>query len=179
MEFNELIKTRRSIRAYDGTKTVTREQLEEIIEAAIEAPSWKNSQTPRYYCVSSERMAMALREECLPSGNAGKTEGAAYIVTTFVSNISGFDTTTGTANNECGNGWGYYDLGLASMLLTLKAKEMGLGTLIMGLREGEKLRELLDIPSEETIVAVIAVGYPAADPKHTRRRAVSEVAKFL
>ena len=179
MEFSELIETRRSIRAYDGTKTVTREQMEEIITAAIEAPSWKNSQTPRYYCVLSDRMKVALREECLPSGNAGKTEGAAYIVTTFVRDISGFDTTKGVASNECGNGWGYYDLGLSSMLLTLKAKEMGLGTLIMGLRESDKLRELLGIPEDEIIVAVIAVGYPAADPKHTRRHAVEEVTKFL
>lgn len=51
MEFSQLIEERRSIRHYDESKKVTKEQIEEMVQAAIQAPSWKNSQTARYYAV--------------------------------------------------------------------------------------------------------------------------------
>ena len=54
-----------------------------------------------------------------------------------------------------GNGWGCYDLGLQNENFVLKAAELGYGTLIMGLRDGEQLRKVLDIPEEETVVAVL------------------------
>ena len=51
MEFSELIEKRRSIRAYDLSVPVTREEIEKIVYAAQQAPSWKNSQTARFYCL--------------------------------------------------------------------------------------------------------------------------------
>ena len=49
MEFTKLLEERRSIRAFDPEKHVTAEQIQEIVQAAIQAPSWKNSQTTRIY----------------------------------------------------------------------------------------------------------------------------------
>lgn len=92
----------------------------------------------------------------------------ALIVTTFVHDRAGFQK-DGTADNELGNGWGCYDLGLQNENLILKAEDLGLSTLIMGIRESDKLRELLDIPETETVVSVIAVGKAAESP--ARRRA--------
>ena len=45
MEFNELIKVRRSVRKYNTEKQVTKEQIAEILKAAQLAPTWANSQT--------------------------------------------------------------------------------------------------------------------------------------
>lgn len=45
MEFQTVLENRRSVRSYDDSKKVTKEQINEIVEAAIQAPSWKNSQT--------------------------------------------------------------------------------------------------------------------------------------
>lgn len=56
MEFQKLIETRRTIRKYAANSEVTREQMEALIRAAQEAPSWKNSETGRYYCVLSREM---------------------------------------------------------------------------------------------------------------------------
>ena len=68
---------------------------------------------------------------------------------------------------------GCYDLGLQNENLILKATELGLSTLIMGLRDGDKIREMLSIPESETIVSVIAVGKADEEPSRPRRRAVS------
>ena len=43
MEFTKLLEERRSIRAFDPEKHVTAEQIQEIVQAAIQAPSWKKS----------------------------------------------------------------------------------------------------------------------------------------
>lgn len=178
MEFQKLIESRRSIRKYDGSKKVTKEQIETLIAAATEAPSWKNSETARYYCVLSDEMTKRVREECLPGFNREKSENAVLLVTTFVHTRAGFDK-EGDPDNEVGNGWGFYDLGLHNEILLLKAAELGLGSLVMGIRDGEKLREVLEIPESEIVVSVIAVGYPAEAPARPKRRAVEDIAKFF
>lgn len=177
MEFNEVVKNRRSIRKYDTDKKVTGEQIEELIRYAIYAPTWKNSQTARYYCALDGKGREAVAN-CLQGTNKDKTEGAALIVATFVKNRSGFDR-EGNPDNECGNGWGYYDLGIATQNLVLKAQEMGLGTLIMGIRDGEALRSVLSVPENEIIVSVIAVGYSAEQPIMPKRKGVDDITKWF
>lgn len=179
MDFQTLIETRRTVRKYSPETDVTREQILEMVRAAQEAPSWKNTETGRYYCVLSEDMKLKLRQECLGyANNDAKAEHAALIVTTFVHNHAGFQT-DGTADNEIGNGWGCYDLGLQNENLILKATELGLSTLIMGLRDADKIRELLSIPEKETIVSVIAVGKADEEPSRPRRRELDEILKFF
>ena len=179
MEFQKLLETRRTVRKYSADGQITREQVEKLIQAAQEAPSWKNSQTGRYYCVLSEEITGKIRQECMPgANNAVKSEHAALIVTTFVHDRAGFQT-DGTPDNELGNGWGCYDLGLQNENLILKATELGLSTLIMGLRDGDKIREMLSIPESETIVSVIAVGKADEEPSRPRRRELEDVLKFF
>ena len=179
MEFQTLIENRRSVRKYNSHTNVTKEQIQQLVQAALEAPSWKNTETGRYYCVLSEEIVNKIRENCLPGArNAEKSEHAALIVTTFVHNRAGFQT-DGTPDNELGNGWGCYDLGLQNANLILKATDLGLSTLIMGLREADKLREIVSIPETETIAAVIAVGKAAEEPTRKPRKSLDEIAKFF
>ena len=124
-------------------------------------------------------MVDKIRMECLSdAGNAGKSEHAALIITTFVHDRAGFQK-DGSADNELGNGWGCYDLGLQNENLILKATDLGLSTLIMGLREANRLREILNIPETETIVSVIAVGKAAEEPIRPHRKPIEEIAKFF
>ena len=178
MEFQKLIEERRTIRKYRPESRITKEDLLAVIRAAQEAPSWKNSQTGRYYCVMSEEMVEKVSRECLPEMNQAKAENGSLIVTTFVHNHAGFQK-DGTPDNELGNGWGCYDLGLQNEILILKAKELGYGTLIMGLRAGDKLREILSIPETETVVAVIAIGKAAEEPARPKRKDVEDIVKFF
>lgn len=92
----------------------------------------------------------------------------------------GFDKNTSCPVNEAGDGWGYYDLGLQNENLLLKAAELGLDTLVMGIRDGEALRELLNIPDSENVVSVIAVGYRGQEPpERPKRKELEVVAKFI
>lgn len=74
-------------------------------------------------------------------------------MTTVVLNRSGFDK-DGTAVTEIGNGWGYYDLGLNNMALLLKATELGISTLVMGIRDGENSEKNLTFPKQRLLSAL-------------------------
>ncbi len=178
MEFQKLIEERRSMRGYDEERQVTKEQIEELVEAAIQAPSWKNSQTARYYCVLDKEARERFAQECLPPFNQKNSQNAALVVTTFVENRAGFDRESGKPDNEVGNGWGFYDLGLHNANFLLKAKDMGLDTLVMGIRDAKKIRTFLEIPEEEIIVSVLAVGYGNKEMMKPKRKAVEEILKI-
>ena len=177
MEFTELIKERRSVRAYREAE-ITHEELLGIMKEAQMAPSWKNMQASRCYIVESPGKVSAFRKGALPEYNQNSTaKASAYIVTTFVRNTVGY--LDGKPQTELGNKWGAYDLGLHDAYLLLAARNAGWDTLVMGLRNVEYIRETLGIPAEEDVVSVIAVGKRSAEPVLRPRKETEEVAKFF
>ena len=177
MELREVMQKRKSIRQY-LTTPVEEEKVKAMIEAAILAPTWKNAQEIRYYVAVSEVKRQAVLD-ALGEGNRKKTQNApVFLISAVILNRAGFQK-DGTADNELGNGWGCYDLGLQNENLVLKAWELGYGTVIMGLRTGDKLREILSIPETETVVAVIAIGKAAEEPARPKRKDVEDIVKFF
>lgn len=179
MEFSRLIEERRSIRAYAADVSVSADEIKQMIYAAQQAPSWKNSETGRYYVALSADAVKQVRDTCLPRFNYERTENVvAFIITAFKRGISGF-TPDGEPTDEHGNGWGAYDLGLQNQNLLLKAREFGYDTLIMGLRREELLREMFSIPEDEALMSVIALGKRAADVNKPERKDMDDIAKFF
>lgn len=176
MELQKALEQRRSIRKYQE-KPVEEEKLKELIKAASLAPSWKNSQVSRYYIAKSEQAVQKVRE-ALPEFNQKNSLHAPVLITTaIVMNRSGYNI-DGTPTNELENGWGYYDCGMQNMNLLLKAEELGLSTLVMGIRDAQILKSVFDIPDEESVVSVIAVGYGDISPDMPKRKELEEIAKF-
>jgi len=123
MEFNDLIKIRRSTRKYTEERP-DHDQIEEILKKAQQAPSWKNLQSARSYVAESPEILEKLRTEGLPEFNRKNSENAVLIVSTFVPGLSGFAGET--QSNEQGNAWGAYDLGLHDAYLVLAASYMAM-----------------------------------------------------
>jgi nitroreductase len=174
--FDEVLTTRRSIRNYDATKKISEAEVRELLKAAQEAPSWANQQPTKYYVAISPEKLAAVQE--MVGGNKDRIKNApVLIVSTFERGKSGFFGNTPT--NEVGDGWGAYDNGLSNCYLVLKARAMGFDTLIMGMREADKLRELFAIPENESVMAVIALGYRAGEPRKPNHRPLDEIVKFF
>ena len=172
MEFEQLIEQRRSVRSYKD-EPIERELIETILKEAQSAPSWKNSQAARVYAVIEKEKLEKVRST-LPSFNQKSSAGACLLVTTFVRKVSGH--TQSVPDNEGGDLWGAYDLGLHDAYLILSAKNHGLDTLIMGLRDSEQLRDILAISEDEEIMSVIALGHGEGQPAFKNRKALEEVA---
>ncbi|WP_294383841.1 nitroreductase family protein [uncultured Ruminococcus sp.] len=177
MELSKVMHTRRSVREYIN-KPVEQEKLREVISAAQLAPSWKNSQVSRYYVVTGEEKLAEVKYALSPYNQKNMADAPALIVTAIVLNRSGYEK-DGTPTNELGNGWGFYDCGLQSMNLLLKATELGLSTLVMGIRDNEKIKKILGIPETEAVVSVIGVGYSNAEPAMPKRKEIDDIAKFF
>ena len=77
------------------------------------------------------------------------------------------------------DGYQYFDNGLQVENLCLRASDMGLGTLIMGLFDEEKIRVSLKIPDDEKIVVIVARGVPETIPEMPRRLPMEEIVKFI
>ena len=174
--FSEVLKTRRSVRNFDASKTISQEEVRSLLAEVQEAPSWANQQPSRYYVALTPEKVDAVRE--LIGMNKKNTEGASvFIVSTFERGKSGFFRDEAT--NEIGDGWGAYDNGLSNAYLVLQARAMGFDTLIMGMRDGDGLRALFGIPETEIVMAVIALGYRAEEPNRTERKNLDEVIRFF
>ena len=174
--FDEVLTSRRSVRNYDATKKISEAEVRELIKAVQDAPSWANLQPTKYYIAISEEKLAAVQD--MVGANKERIKNApVLIVSTFERGKSGFFQ--GNQTNEVGDGWGAYDNGLSDCYMILKARAMGFDTLIMGMRDADKLRELFSIPGDETIMAVIALGYRAEEPNRTERKPLDDIVKFF
>ena len=174
--FEEVLTTRRSVRSYDASKTISEAEIRTLLTAAQEAPSWANMEPTKYYVAIGPEKRAALLE--MIGGNKERVANApVLIVSTFETGKSGFFR--GQATNEVGDGWGAYDNGLSNAYLVLQVRAMGFDTLIMGMRQADAIRAEFAIPESETIMAVIAVGYRAGEPSRPARRDLDEIVQFF
>ena len=177
MAFSKLIEARRSVRAYAPSE-ISREELTQIVTEALNAPSWKNQEATRYRIAASTESKARVWKEALPSFNAtSSANAAALVVVSFKKGLSGY---LGDAPaNEVGEMWGAYDAGLASSYFVLAAKNHGWDTLIMGIRDEAALRKIFDIPADEVVLSVIALGKSAQPYFKNPRKPVGEVLEIV
>jgi hypothetical protein len=167
--FDEIVRSRVSVRVFDTERTIAREILDRAISQAICAPSVCNRQTWRVHQYEGEEAQKVLK---LQSGNRGfgHTIPCVLVVT---SDLRYF---TGTAERY--QAW--IDGGMFSMLLLLALHSQGLGAVALNWsvlnKRDIQLRKVGKIPSHERIIMLIGCGYPAEGitvPKSHRRAAES------
>ena len=157
------IKERRSIRKFEDKK-VPHEVIEEIVNVAAFAPSWKNTQIARYIVVEDREKiaALATEECCLGFTYNCKTmaKAPALVLVTMVNGRSGYEK-DGSYTTPKGDRWEMFDAGIASQTFCLAAHEKGLGTVIMGIFDENRVAEIVVIPEGQQLAAIIPIGYPA------------------
>lgn len=174
----DCIKGRRSIRRFTG-QAVDHSLLEEVIETASYAPSWKHSQTIRYIAVEGE-LKNHIGSECtstFPNNGAIIQNAPLLIAVTVIKGRCGYER-DGSFTTHRGDTWQMFDAGVASEAFCLAAYEKGLGTVIMGIFDEEKIVNLLEIPEDRELIALIPVGYPDEEPAAPRRKPVSDLLSY-
>ena len=154
MELIEGIKTRRSVRKFTD-ESVSRDTVEKIIDAARFAPTWKNSQTPRYVVVQDRA-----------------------VMETSVRGICGYNP-DGSFTTGKGNEWQMFDAGIAAQTFCLAAHNYGLGTVIMGIFDEREVARVIGLDESRVVSALIALGYPAQKPDAPKRLDVAEFVSFI
>ena len=193
MSFYDLLKQRRMVRHYTGDP-VPRDALERIVATVRRAPSAGFSQGQRLLVVDDPELLgkiAALGDDEPLEGVEPWFETAAAQV--FVMTREGDYHERYQRDDKLQEGeeiewpvpfW-HVDAGAAMMLILVAAIEEGLAAAVYGIfgEDEMKLRELLRIPEELTLVAGVSLGYPRPDPGWSsktsrstqRRRAVDEL----
>ena len=162
MDAQTCILTRRSVRKYTD-QPVTHEELEKIVSLAAYAPSWKNTQISRYLAIEDPAVRNTIAEEyCLPGANNPNIIKSAplLVAQTFLKDRCGYNR-DGTFTTDREDGWQYYDCGIAAQTFCLAAHDLGLATVIMGVFDRKRLQEYLEIPEDQELMALIALGHAA------------------
>ena len=176
MTAKEVILGRRSVRKYSD-KAVEDSVLQEIVEEASYAPSWKHTQITRYIAVKDAALKERIAKEgtTIWPGNGEIIKQAPVLVAVcVVKNRSGFER-DGSYSTEREDRWEFFDAGIASQTFCLAAYEHGLGTVILGLFDIDTVSSLIEVPEGQELVALIPVGYPAEEPVAPKRKAVSDL----
>lgn len=176
MEALECIKTRRSIRRFTD-EAVTPAQVAEIVAAAAYAPSWKNTQIARYILVEDKARINAIGTDCvLDFTYNAKTlaHAPALVAVTMITGRSGYER-DGSFTSPLGTHWQSFDAGIAAQTFCLAAHALGFGTVIMGIYDPAKVAKVLNVPEDQTVAALIAIGRPAQSPEAPARKSVEEL----
>lgn len=175
----QCLASRRSIR--ECTKEpVSRQDIENIVEISQMASCWENTQPIRYVAVLDTELKNRIADECtkkFPWNTENIHAAPALVVLCAIKGLSGYEP-DGRASTTKGTHWQSFDAGVAAAHFCLAATALDLGTLIMGRYDEEKIREILDLPENYDISAIIAVGHPAVIPAANERKPLKEVLTF-
>jgi nitroreductase len=193
--FYDLLKKRRAVRSYTGER-VPRETLERIARAARRGPNAGYSQGLRLLVVDDPETIEALIDPEDDEKSQVWFRNAAAHIFVLTREQDYHDRYTRADKLAITGGveivwpvpfW-HVDAGAALMLVLLAALEEGLGAGVYGVpvEEDARVRELLGIPDDLTIVTGVTVGHPAKDLEwdrassvfSQRRRAHDEVVQW-
>ena len=178
MELKECILTRRSVRRFDA-RPVPHEVLEQVVAQAAYAPSWKNTQISRYIAIEDRSVLDAICRDFLPEHNANIVSGAPLLIAqTFIKGRSGFER-DGSYTTERKDGWQHYDCGIAAQTFCLAAHEHGVGTVILGIYDADKVAEMISLPEGERVTCLIACGYPEKAGNPPARHSIHDIVRYL
>jgi nitroreductase len=159
----EAIKKRQSVRSY-REKEIPEEVLQQILEAGRLAPSASNRQGWKFIVVKEE----SLRKKLVAACKNQKFVGEAPVV------IAGCATNPG---HIMSNGEHSYAIDLAIALdhMSLEAASLGLGTCWIGAFYQDQVKEILGVPEDVRVVALMPLGYPKGLGSKTGRKPLSEI----
>jgi len=168
VELGQVLRDRRSIRKYKDLP-VEWEKIEQVLDAARLAPSWKNQQCWRFL-VLTDPVKKAGLLKAFTDENPGKK---ALVMAPCVIVVCADPAESGVEN-----GIEYFvaDAAIAFEHLCLAAHDLGLGTCWMGMFDEPALRRALEIPPEIRVVGVTPLGYPDQEPKPRPRKDLGEIA---
>lgn len=168
----DLLKTRRSIRVYQD-KPVEEEKIEQVIQSALLAPTSKNTR-PWYFIVVKDKDKLTKMADCRHPASPFLPKVPAAILI--------------LADEEKSDVW-VEDCSIAAAFMQLKIAELFLASCWVQVRNRltkdpavtseAYLKELLEIPDQYKVEAIIALGYPGEEknPYDLERLAYDKVYK--
>ena len=165
MDFYQVIKSRKSIRAYKSD-SINNDVLDRVLEAGRIAPSAKNIQPWKFIVVKDAKIKQELVSACRNQSFIG--QAPVVVCAVALEKI---------AWGNMGGYWSSYPVDVAIALdhIILAATNEGLGTCWIGAYHEAEVKRILKIPDEVKVIALTPIGYPAQEPSLKPRKPLSEI----
>jgi nitroreductase len=163
MDVFDAITKRKSIRKYHKTQ-IEDEKLNKILESARIAPSAANRQEWKFIVVKNQK----IRDKLVGAANGQTFIGQAPITIVACS-------TESEKVMPCGQYAYTVDLSIAVSFMVLEATELGLGTCWLGAYDEIAVKNILEIPEDIRVVAMLTMGYSDNGYVDTPRKAIDEI----
>jgi nitroreductase len=163
MDVFEAIRSRRSIRRYAG-RPMEEDAIGQVLEAARLAPSANNHQEWRFIVVREPEARMRLSIAAKGQGFVGEAPVVIACCAVESQHVM-----------TCGQFAYAIDLAIAVDHMTIAAAALGLGTCWVGAFYEDKVREVLGIPGDVRVVALLTLGYPAEKPSPRPRKNLKDI----
>ncbi len=161
MQLFEAIRGRHCIRRFRPDE-IDAEKVEEILEAAKEAPSAGNLQARDFIVVRDSERRRVLADAALSQNSVSE----APLVIVVCANPGKSAAKYGSRGEEL---YCIQDATAAAQNILLAVHSLGLGACWVGAFDENSVRKVLGIPSEIRPVAIIPIGYPAEEPSASPR----------
>ncbi len=167
MSLDEIIQKRRAFRALKKTE-ITEELISTLALNAQLAPSCFNYQPWRFVFIYEKEM-LSMMFETLSEGNKWAHK-ASMIIAVF--SKKELDCTPGKTRE-------YYllDTGMATALMILKGTELGLVMHPIAGYNHNKVKEVLEIPKDMTVITLIIVGKHSSDYSFLSEKQIASESK--
>ena len=181
MDFLEMMKQRRSCRAYDPTRQVSREDLLKIVEAGRLSPSGCNSQPWKFIVVDSPEAKEKLCDAVVVDGGATgapwRHQVSAFII--FVEQHAKVMPIVESYYHSTQR-FAQGDIGAACMNMCHAAFSLGIDSCIIGMNDQAKMEKYFGIPHGCEARLVLALGYAAEKdaPVNKVRKPFDEICSF-
>ncbi len=165
MDLFEAIKGRKSIRSFLD-RDVEDEVLRRVLDAGRLAPSARNLQDWRFVVVRDKETRQRLAE-------AARNQP-------FIAQAPVVIAACGTSDYimTCGQPSYTIDVSIALDHITLAAFSLGLGTCWIGAFYEDKVKEILGIPADIRVIALLPLGYPAEQPSARQRKPLNDIVAY-
>lgn len=176
-DFLSLAKQRQSDRAFDPDRSVEKDKLQRILQAACIAPSACNSQPWHFIVVDDpelkNKVADATSNRLLGINHFTKQAPVHILLVEEKPNMSaGFGSWVKDKN------FAHLDVGITAAHIVLAAEDEGLGSCILGWFDEKTVCKLLNIPSGKRVLLDIVIGYSTQPDREKKRKNPEEVISY-
>ena len=178
METLKCIQTRKSIRKFTA-EPVDRKTVEELVAVSSQIPSWKNAQPTRYTLVENGAVRDKIAADLVPDFNGRIIRNCqALLAVSALKKRSAYER-DGTASTIFGDGYQFFDCGIAVQTLCLAAWDRGLGSVVIGVFDPVAIRDILSIPEEQDVIAMVALGVPDGETPVVKKKGVEALLRCV
>ena len=167
MQTIDCIRGRRSVRKYKEDE-ISKTDIIELLDAAIQAPSSGNVQDWEFVVVQDEGIKKQLQEASLEQEFISKARAAIVV-------CSDLERVEARYGERGKNLYSVQNTAAAAQNLMLAAWDRGLGTCWVGAFNEQKVKDILILPTNVRPLAIITLGYPEAVAEKRTRTELNKV----